>query len=91
MKKQTIIITDENGLHARPASQISRIASDQSGKISLLYQDKEINLKSILAVMSLAIPQDAEVTIAVEGDEEEATLDKIIKAFDDQGIKTKRA
>ena len=79
MVKQTIIITDQDGLHARPASQLSKKASQFPGDISLSYQDRSINLKSILAVMSLAVPQNAEVIISVDGQNEADTLKLLIE------------
>ena len=89
MIKQNIIITDEDGMHVRPASKISKIAQGYEDAITLTYDDKDVNLKSILAVMSLAIPQDSEVTLSIEGDNEKQTLKDILKAFEDEGIDIK--
>ncbi len=89
MKEKTIEITDEAGLHARPASKIAKKASEFSGDVKLIYDDKEIDLKSILAVMSLAVPQGGEVTIKVDGGDEDATLEAILEAFGEQGIDIK--
>ena len=53
-------ITDETGLHARPATVLVNTASKFNSEISLTYRDKKVNLKSIMGVMSLGIQQGAE-------------------------------
>ncbi len=89
MKKKTIVITDEAGLHARPASKISKKASEYPGDIKLIFEGKEIDLKSILAVMSLAVPQNGEVTLTVDGGDEDKTMQGLLDAFGEQGIDIK--
>jgi len=81
LKKVTVKIIDEAGLHARPASIISKEAAEHEEEILLTYKDKTINLKSILGVMSLAVPKNADITISVEGDEEDKIMDLLISQF----------
>lgn len=81
LKTITVKIIDEAGLHARPASIISKEAAQHDEEILLTYKDKTINLKSILGVMSLAVPKNAEITISVAGDDEEAILDLLVSQF----------
>ncbi len=89
MKEKHLIITDEAGLHARPASKISKTAAEQKGEITLTYEGKAIDLKSILAVMSLAVPSGGEVSLSVEGGDEEAIMQKLLDAFKEQEIDIK--
>ncbi len=86
MKEKKIVISDEAGLHARPASKISKKASSYTSDIKMIYEGKEIDLKSILAVMSLAIPQGGEVIIRVEGGDEEESLEGVLAAFKEYNI-----
>ena len=58
-------ITDETGLHARPATVLVNTASKYSAEISLTYRDKKVNLKSIMGVMSLGIQQGADAEEAI--------------------------
>ncbi|MGS0972336.1 MAG: HPr family phosphocarrier protein [Candidatus Izemoplasmataceae bacterium] len=81
MKQVTVKIVDEAGLHARPASIISKEAAQHEEDITLTYKNKTINLKSILGVMSLGVPKDADITITVEGPEEEKILDLLVSQF----------
>ncbi len=84
--EKKFIVTDEAGLHARPATKLVNAASKFSGELSLVYQNRSVNLKSIMGVMSLGIRQGAEITIIAIGDEEEAAILAIEKELKDQGI-----
>lgn len=63
-------VQDEAGLHARPASLLVQTAGKFADDINIIYKEKTLTLKSIMAVMSLGIPQYGEFTIEVTGDNE---------------------
>lgn len=71
MKKIDVVITDPVGIHARPASLMAKEANKYKSKITLTYNDKLINLKSVLNVMASAIKYQAHVSISFEGEDEE--------------------
>ena len=52
MKTEKITLKNETGLHARPASEIVKIASKYQSTISLIANGKTINAKSILNIMA---------------------------------------
>lgn len=82
MQKKTYKITAETGVHARPATLLVNKASQYESEVELQYNDKSVNLKSIMGVMSLGIPQGAEITIVAKGsDAEEAItgIDEVMK------------
>jgi phosphocarrier protein HPr len=81
MKKIDLIIVDEAGLHARPASNIVKEAGKYASKIELEYNGKTINLKSMLMILSLAIPQHSKITITIEGTDESVAIEQIEKLF----------
>ncbi|OIJ12567.1 phosphocarrier protein HPr [Anaerobacillus alkalilacustris] len=83
MVEKNFIITDETGIHARPATQLVNAANQFSSEISLIYSDKTVNLKSIMGVMSLGIPQDAQITIQVKGTDEVEALSGITAVIKD--------
>ena len=68
---------DEAGLHARPASLLSQTAGKFSEDITIEYNGKKVNLKSIMFVMSLGVPQGGEITIEVSGDAPEAVFEAL--------------
>lgn len=79
-------ITDETGLHARPATVLVNTASKFNAEISLTYRDKKVNLKSIMGVMSLGIPTQSEITISCNGDDEDAAIAAIEEVLRAQKI-----
>lgn len=77
MEKQDFLITAETGLHARPATMLVQTAGKYSSDITLEYNGKSVNLKSIMGVMSLGVGQGAEITITAEGDDETEAIEGI--------------
>lgn len=74
MEKKTFTITSEFGLHARAASTLVKRAARFQSEMKLSYQDKNVNLKSTLGVMALAIPNHAEITITADGEDEKEAI-----------------
>lgn len=63
-------VTTATGIHARPATQLVQIASKFNADMKLEYRGKEVNLKSIMGVMSLGIGQNAIITVIADGSDE---------------------
>lgn len=76
MQKQ-IVIKSTVGLHASLAAKVVQAASKYSVDINLHYHDKIIDVKSILGLMSLAIPRGENVVIEATGDQAEAAINDI--------------
>ncbi len=72
MIKTTYVVKSQEGIHARPASNLVRAAAKSVGKVDILYGGKQVTLKSMLMVLSLGIPCGAEFSIIIEGGQEEA-------------------
>ena len=79
-------ITDETGLHARPATVLVNTASKFGSEISLTYRDKKVNLKSIMGVMSLGVGQGSDVTITVDGADEAEGMAAIVETLQKEGL-----
>lgn len=77
MAEKTYKITAETGIHARPATQLVNKAGQFDSNVTLSYNGKSVNLKSIMGVMSLGIGQGAEIIITTEGSDAEAALEAI--------------
>ncbi|MFP7170522.1 phosphocarrier protein HPr [Terribacillus sp. 7520-G] len=77
MQEKTFTITSETGIHARPATLLVNKAGQFNSEIELSYKEKKVNLKSIMGVMSLGVPQGAQVVITADGNDEEAALEAI--------------
>lgn len=77
MVEKKFLITDETGIHARPATQLVNCAGQYNSELKLIYKGKSVNLKSIMGVMSLGISKGAEIMIQAEGSDEVEALNSI--------------
>lgn len=75
--KKTIVVKSTVGLHASLAAKVVQAASKYAVDINLIYNDKVIDVKSILGLMSLAIPAGENVVIEANGDQAEAAINDI--------------
>ncbi|NLI89070.1 MAG: HPr family phosphocarrier protein [Epulopiscium sp.] len=79
MLKKTIVVGLESGLEARPAALFVQIASKYESHISILLTDKQVNAKSIMGMMSLGAIKGQEITLLVDGEDEEEAMDALVK------------
>ncbi|GAK31459.1 PTS family porter component HPr [Weissella oryzae SG25] len=86
MESREFHIVAETGIHARPATLLVQAASKFSSSVTLSYQGKDVNLKSIMGVMSLGVGQGAEVKITAEGEDETEALDAIANTMSAEGL-----
>lgn len=80
MKQFTYTITDPEGMHARPAGALVKTASEFASSVQIGKDGKMVDAKRIFGIMSLGIKCGNEVTIQVEGDDEE-TASQALEAF----------
>ena len=74
MKEIKVLVVDPVGLHARPATVAVNAASKFKSEVKVAYKGREVNMKSIMGVMSLGIPTQSEITISCTGEDEEAAI-----------------
>ena len=86
MKQVTVTVIDPVGLHARPATVAVNAASKFKSDVNVAFKGREVNMKSIMGVMSLGIPTQSEITISATGDEEEAAIEAIEEVLRAQKI-----
>ncbi|AKU79340.1 HPr family phosphocarrier protein [Spiroplasma turonicum] len=86
MTSFTAKVIDPVGLHARPASVLTKEASKFTSEIKIKTGDKEGNLKSIMNVMALAVKSGAEITIEATGSDEKEAISAIEQAMKDNSI-----
>ncbi len=79
MARQTVEVTNDTGLHARPASQFTKIAASLACEVFLEKDGRKVNAKSILGVLSLAIGKDSKIDIITEGEGEDEGLLKLVE------------
>ncbi|NBJ69266.1 MULTISPECIES: phosphocarrier protein HPr [Clostridia] len=74
MTEKTFTITADTGVHARPATLLVNKAGQFESEVEITYNDKTVNLKSIMGVMSLGIPKGAKIKISANGSDESEAL-----------------
>lgn len=73
MIEKKITLTNEIGLHARPAARFAKLANKFSSDINILYKEKNCNAKSIMLIMALGIRSGENFILQANGkDEKEA-------------------
>ena len=83
MVSKVITVKNNVGLHARPATLFIQKANSYKASIWVEKEDRRVNAKSLLGVLSLGIVRDTSVTIIADGaDEEEAVngLSELVEA-----------
>lgn len=86
MAEKSVVITDPAGMHARPASKVAHLAASFDDSITITYKSRTIDAKSIMGLMSLGVPKDAEITIHVEGDQADEHLANVIAEMQTLGL-----
>lgn len=77
MKEFNYVITDEIGIHARPAGQLVKEAKAFTSKITLEANGKSADATKLMAVMSLGVKCGTEVIVRAEGEDEDAAIAKM--------------
>ena len=82
MVKQKVIVTNQTGLHLRPAGLLCRTAMNYKAHISLTCGDVTANAKSVLGVLGAGVKTGDELEILCEGADEQEALDAIVALFE---------
>ena len=85
MKTFTYIITDEIGIHARPAGLLVKEAKKYTSKIVLSANGKSAEATKLMAIMGVGVKNGQEVEIAIEGGDEEFAFEGM-KLFMEQNL-----
>ena len=83
MQNRNFTIVNRLGLHARAAAQLVQTANRFSSEVVLIKDDVEVNGKSIMGILLLAAPKGTELTVTVEGEDEEQAMDVIAALIED--------
>ena len=72
MKEFTYVITDKEGIHARPAGELVKLAKSYTSSVSVIKEGKKADAKKVFGLMGLGVKQGMEITVQAEGDDEDA-------------------
>ena len=84
MKEFNYTITDEIGIHARPAGLIVKKAKEFAATTTITKDGKSAELRKLMAVMSLGVKQGDTVTVTAEGDDENLAIAALEELFKNQ-------
>jgi len=78
-RKVNLLVSNELGLHARPAVKIANLAQTFDAAIHIGTKHKKVKARSILGLLSLDASEGTEVTVFADGHD----ADEAIRAFED--------
>ena len=70
-------VTDEVGLHARPAAEFVRAAAGFAADVRVALGERSADAKSLLEVLQLQVGSGAEITVSADGPDADAALEAL--------------
>ncbi|QEG33301.1 HPr family phosphocarrier protein [Bythopirellula goksoeyrii] len=82
--RRIVVITNEQGLHARPAQLMARLALQFESIIDLVRDNQRVDAKSILHMLTLGADQGTELIIEAKGPDAEEALDALVRLVESE-------
>lgn len=79
MVSKEVMINNQVGLHARPATFFIQKANEYKCSIWVEKEDRRVNAKSLLGVLSLGIVKGTAVNIIADGSDEEEAIAELME------------
>lgn len=79
MFKKEIIVQNKEGLHARLATFFIQKANEFKSSIWVEKDERKVNAKSLLGVLSLGITRGTTITLMAEGEDEEDAVNGLVQ------------
>lgn len=86
MIKTPVVVKTEEGFNERPIALLVQEASQYASKVFIQIDNKNINAKSIMGMMSLSLTDGEKITVITDGEDEKKAADGI-KAFFAKSVK----
>ena len=77
MVSKEIVVQNQVGLHARPATFFIQKANEFTSSIWISREERKVNAKSLLGVLSLGVTRGTAITLTAEGADEEAAISEL--------------
>lgn len=81
MIKTPVVVRTESGFDGRPIALLVQEASQYASKVYIQIGEKNINAKSIMGMMSLALQDGEKITVVTDGEDEKKAADGIKTFF----------
>ena len=84
MVSKVVTVVNAEGMHMRPAGLIAKAVKEHpDSEVIMKANGKEIKAKAVMQIMAAGIKQGTEVELVVNGTDEQAVLDELVKMFED--------
>ena len=84
MISKNITINIPTDMEARPVALLVQVASQFESNIYVEVEDKKVNAKSIMGMMTLGLDDGEEITLSANGEDEEAAMSSIEQYLSNQ-------
>ncbi len=78
MYMKEVVVQNQVGLHARPATFFIQKANEYKSSIWVESEDRKVSAKSLLGVLSLGITKGLTITIIADGPDEEDSVNDLV-------------
>ena len=79
MYEKDVTVQNQVGLHARPATFFIQKANEFKSSIWVENEERRVNAKSLLGVLSLGIMGGTQISIKASGSDEEQAVEELVK------------
>ena len=79
MYSKEVVVQNQVGLHARPATFFIQRANEFKAGIWIVNDERKVNAKSLLGVLSLGITRGTRITIVADGSDQEEAVDSLVE------------
>ncbi|CAM4286996.1 MULTISPECIES: HPr family phosphocarrier protein [Paenibacillus] len=86
MQQKKFRVTDEDGIHARPATALVNTANKFKSEVFAEALGKKVTMKSILGVLSFGLEPGDEITFIAEGEDEAQVIPALEEVFVKEGL-----
>ncbi|MDY5626648.1 MAG: HPr family phosphocarrier protein [Clostridia bacterium] len=78
MYSKEVVVQNQVGLHARPATFFIQRANEFKSGIWIVNDERKVNAKSLLGVLSLGITRGTKITIVADGSDQEEAVNSLV-------------
>ena len=79
MVEKKVKVTLDDGLESRQAAMFVQVANKYASRVYIIMEDKQVNAKSIMGIVSLGMLKDEEVSLQAEGPDEQEAVHELAK------------
>ena len=79
MVEKKVKVTLDDGLESRQAAMFVQVANKYASRVYIIMEDKQVNAKSIMGIVSLGMLKDEELSLQAEGPDEQEAVNELAK------------